>query len=812
MNPGGRKVEEIFARLLDFEDQGRPGALEALCPGDPATAAAVRQMLDQLPAAESYFARFPTQEDAATPRMDGRRAGAYRITGELGRGGMGVVYRAVRDDGQFVRPVAVKFVSLLAAGGEAWRRFEREKRILAGLRHPNIAELLDAGVSDEGTPYIVMELVEGVPIDEYCRGRSLGAGERIRLVQRIAGAVDFIHRNLIVHRDIKPGNVLVTAEGAPKLLDFGISRVLAPDGQEDDRTAPDRRLMTLNYASPEQLRGEPVSTAADVYSLGLLLYELLAGRKAYSLSGSPAADLLRQVLEEDPPPPGAGADLDQIVMKAIHKVPAGRYASAREFAADLENYMTGRPVSAMPPARLYRLGKWVRRNRLTVTIGAFLALVLLAAGSVVVWQMQVARRERAAAERRFHEVRKLANSILFEFHDPVSRLAGATEVRRLMVSRSLEYLDSLARDARTDAALQLDLISAYTRLGDIQGNPNRANLGDTKGALASYRKARTILEELLQADPRNLTASLELGRVLGLLGAQLVHVGRRADSLEVKKKALTHWEKLVKDAPGDERMWRGLGAACSEMATATDGQLSHHDRLAFAHRARVVLTKLLESRPADPERMRNLAIVHKYLSGMYQDDANRMMEHARAAMKLDERRVAAAPFDAAARMEFAQSLSMVATGCERNGDLPAAAAFAERSADLRRALWEADPKDHRVRDRFAYALTLLGRFRRRQGDWRGALASLNEAIGHTEALAGGSDFYMAWHNLAWARLERAEVYRKSGSGDVCGEYHRAAEAYRRLVSIRADYYSRKLSELQPKLAACGRSVKSSHPR
>ncbi|MCC6391127.1 MAG: serine/threonine protein kinase [Bryobacterales bacterium] len=802
MSSGSRKVEEIFAQLLDLEESERLPALDHLCADDPQSAAEVREMLAHLPAAESYFARFPTPEDAAAPRLDGRRVGVYRITGELGRGGMGVVYRAERDDGQFARQVAVKFVSLLAAGGEAWRRFEREKLILAGLRHPNIAELLDAGVSEEGTPYLVMELVEGVPIDVYCRRHNLSIPARIRLFQQIAAAIEFIHRNLIVHRDIKPGNVLVTAEGEPKLLDFGISRILPANGEEGDRTAPERRLMTLNYSSPEQVRGEPVSTVSDVYSLGLLLYELLAGRQAYSLSGSSTLDMLRRVLEVDPPPPEAGADLDQIVLKSIRKAPEERYASARELAADLDNYLAGRPVTAVRATKLYCLGKWVRRNRVPVTIGALVALMLFTAGAAVVWQMQIARRERAVAERRFQEVRKLANSILFEFHDPISRLAGTTEVRRLMVARALEYLDSLARDARRDVALQLELASAYVRLGDIQGNPNRANLGDTKGALATYTKAKRILERVLQAEPRHHAASLQMGRVLTLIGAQHVHVGAGSASLEMKRQALAHWERLAKDAPEDWQARRGLGAAYSEMATATADQLPLNERLAFGNRATAVYEKLLESRPSDPDRMRDLAVIHKYLSGMYQDDAGSMLKHAQAAVELDERRVQAAPLDATARMELAQSLSMAATGWDKKGGLSAAAGFAQRSVDIRRALWEADPKDHRVRDRLAYALTLLGQFRRRQGDWQAALVSLNEAIGHTEALVTDTDFYMAWHNLAWARLERAEVYRKLGSGGVCTEYRRAAEAYRRLVGDRKEYYTRKLSELQPKLASC----------
>lgn len=799
---GSRNPEEIFARLLDFEESERLHALEQLCADDPESAAAVRGLLERLPAAESYFARFSQESDDVPLRLAGRRAGPYRITGELGRGGMGVVYRAERDDGQFVRQVAVKFVSLLAAGEEAWRRFEREKRILAGLRHPNIAELLDAGVSEEGTPYIVMELVEGVPIDVYCRERQLSVAERIRLLQQIAGAVDFIHRNLIVHRDIKPGNVFVTAEGVPKLLDFGISRVLPAAGEEGDRTAPERRLMTLNYASPEQLRGEPVSTANDVYSLGLLLYELLAGRQAYSLSGTSTADLLRRVLEEDPSPPGGDADLSQIVMKSIRKMPAERYASAREMVADLDNYLEGRPVTAARPTKLYRFGKWARRHRIPVIAGALAGLLLLAAGVAVVWQMQVARRERAIAERRFHDVRKLANSILFEFHDPISKLSGTTEVRRLMVARSFEYLDSLARDARTDVALQLELASAYTRLGDIQGNPNRPNLGDAKGALDTYNKARAILEAVLCAEPGHRVASLGMGRVLVLIGAQLVHAGRPAESLEAKRKALAHWERAARDAPEDEQVRRGLGAAYSEMATATAGDLPRDERLAFGNQARTLYQSLLEARPSDPERMRDLARIHKYLSGMYPNDAGRVLEHAQAAVELDERRVQTAPLDAVARMEFAQSLSMMATGWEMKGDLPAAAAFAGRSVDIRRALWEADPKDHRVRDRFAYALTLLGQLRHKQGDWQGALKCLREAVEHADALARGTDFYMAWHNLAWAHLERAEVYRKLGSGDVCGEYRRAAAAYRRLTAHRQEFYARKLSQVQLKIASC----------
>ncbi len=805
MDPGSsRKAEEVFSRLLDLEETARWKQLEDLRAEDPRTAAEAQAMLASLPAAESYFEQFRDVGEGDGPGLQGRRAGAYRIVDELGRGGMGVVYLAERDDGQFKRRVAVKFVNVLAAGGEAWRGFEREKRILAGLRHPNIAQLLDAGVSDEGTPYIVMELVEGVPIDVYCRDRNLSVADRITLFQKIAGAIDFIHRNLIVHRDIKPGNVLVTAGGEPKLLDFGISKMLPADGNAADRTAPERRLMTLNYTSPEQLRGEPVSTVSDVYSLGLLLYELLAGHPACSMDGASAVEVIRRVLEEAPPPPGAARDLDQIVMKAIRKAPAERYATAREFSADLDNYLAGRPVTAVPPSPLYRLAKWVGRNRLPAALGAVVTLLLIAAGCAVIWQMQVARRERAVAERRFNEVRKLARSILFEFHDPISKLSGATEVRRLMVARSLEYLDSLAQDARTNVDLQLELASAYTRLANVRGNPNFANLGDTQGALETYGKAAAILEAVLDGQPRHRGARVAAGQLYVLMGAQLLHAGQASASVDMKRKALTHWQQLARESPADENVIRGLAAASSEMATATDEYVDRDERLRHGNQAKTIYQKLLEARPTDPDRMRDLALIHKYLFGMCQTDAECSLEHAEAAAGLDQRRVSMTPGNAAAQLEYAQSLGLLATGWGKKSEFSKAAGYAEQSAGIRRALWKADPKDRRVRDRLAYALSQVGHFRARQRQWREALACFREAIGHAEAVAADSSAFSAWNTLGWAHKEVAEIYLKLGSGRACGEFEAASQAYRRLAAQRLEFSEAKLAELRPRLAACGR--------
>ncbi|MEZ5398941.1 MAG: serine/threonine-protein kinase [Bryobacteraceae bacterium] len=797
-----RKAEEVFSRLLDLGEPARAEELARLGAEDPQAASEVREMLMSMPAAESYFAQFGPEKETVHPKVQGRLAGAYRIVRELGRGGMGVIYLAERDDGQFRRQVAVKFVGVLAAGGEVWRRFERERRILAGLRHPNIAQLLDAGVSDEGTPYIVMELVDGVPVDEYCRARQLSVSGRVDLFQKVADAIDFIHRNLIIHRDIKPNNVLVTADGVPKLLDFGISRVLLESGAEASLTLPENRVATLNYASPEQLQGGAVSTASDVYSLGLLLYELLAGRPAFPSGDSSPVELLRRVIEEDPPSPGIGGDLERIVMKAIQKAPAERYATVREFSADLEHYLAGRPVSAVPPTRMYRLSKWVNRNRLPVAAGTIVALLLLAAGATVTWQMHVARRERAVAERRFGEVRKLARSILFEFHDPISKLAGATEVRRLMVARSREYLDSLARESSEDTGLQLELSSAYIRLGNVQGNPNFSNLGDTAGALESYAKARKILETVLAANPGHRGALLEAGRLYVLIGAQLLHTGQPRRSLDLKRVALNHWRQLAQANPDDEQVARGLAAAHSEMATATDEFLSPHERWSHGYRAKAIYEKLLQAHPSDAEKMRDLARVHKYLCGMCLTDGDCFLNHARTAADLDRRRVLTDPRDSVAQLELAQSLGLIATGWGKKGEFFKASSLAKESATLRRALWEADPKDARLRDRLAYALAQVGHFQAKEGRWRQALASLQEAVGHAEALVNKSKAFGALDTLGWAHLERADVPAKTGQGNACEAYQQAALAYRRLAHQRKAFSEAKLTGLEPKLAVC----------
>lgn len=283
----------------------------------------------------------------------------------------------------------------------------------------------------------------------------------------------------------------------------------------------------------------------------------------------------------------------------------------------------------------------------------------------------------------------------------------------------------------------------------------------------------------------------------------MLHAGQASASVDMKRKALAHWRQLSRENPGDEQAARGLAAAFSEMATATDEYVSREERMRCGNQAKAMYQKLLGARPSDPERLRDLARIHKYLFGMCQTDAECFLEHAQAAARLDQQRVSMSPGDAAAQLEYAQSLGLVATGWGKKREFSKAAGYAEQSAGIRKALWEADPKDRRVRDRLAYALAQVGYFRARQREWREALTNLRAAIGHAEALAEGSHAFSAWDTLGWAHIERAEIYLKIGSGNPCAEYRAASEAYRRLAAQRKEFSETKLAELRPKLAACG---------
>ncbi len=461
--------------------------------------------------------------------MVGRRVGAYQLGEPLGEGGMGTVYAAERADAQYEAHVAVKVLRSLGTA-QAIARFRDERQILAGLDHPGIVRLLDGGSTDDGVHYLVMERIEGVPITTYAREHQLSVQDRIALLRRVCSAVKYAHGKLVVHRDLKPSNILVDGDGAPRLLDFGIAKLLDPAGPEREaKTEAGVALLTLGYASPEQARGEPVTTATDVYSLGAVLYELLADRPPHEPSG---VDALRIICEVDPPRPSTVApgerrrtlvgDLDNIILMALNKDPARRYASIEQLDDDLGRHLDGLPVVARTPTLGYRTSKYVRRNRGKLAIAAMVATALTASAVYSSRQALRADEQSRRAQRRFEDVRKLADTLVFQIDDRVRDLKGSTAARELVVSSALEYLDRLASESAGDDELEHDLALAYMKIGDVQGSIAESNLGKAAAALVSYDKARAILERMEHASPDNIGIRRALATCM--LGTGLVEI------------------------------------------------------------------------------------------------------------------------------------------------------------------------------------------------------------------------------------------------------------------------------------------------
>ena len=509
---------------------------------------------------------------------------------------MGTVYKAVRDDDAFPKTVAIKLVRSGRGSDYIEQRFRQERRILARLQHPNIATVLDGGTTGDGQPYLVMEHVEGQPITEFCAAQALGTRARLALFRTVCSAVHYAHQNLVVHRDIKPANVLVDGQGVPKLLDFGIAKLLASGVDPDVApTATMLPMMTPEYASPEQVKGQAVTTASDVYSLGVLLYELLAGRRPYEVETESLEAIVQAVCGTDPrapsdsideptsksprpfrTPPLASelrGDLDTIVLKALRKEPERRYPSAHELSEDLRRHLDGLPVAARADSIGYRAGKFARRHRTAVAAAVLVSASLVGGIVATIRQARIAEANRSRAERRFADVRKLANSFLFDVHDEIRELPGSTRARQRLVATAQEYLDSLAREAQ-DTGLQRELAAAYERLGDVQGGALNANLGDMPGALESYRKAAAIHESLASTRAPGARDDIDLPRLQLRRGTLLRGMGRLGEAESLFRDVAERIEASLAagDAPEDaQRNLLVAYAKWAEVQTALGG-------------------------------------------------------------------------------------------------------------------------------------------------------------------------------------------------------------------------------------------------
>jgi non-specific serine/threonine protein kinase/serine/threonine-protein kinase len=754
-----QQLEDLFHAALERAPHDREAFVAAACGADAGLRQEVERLLHAHEQASSFVVRAAADIEhvAATVPPGGRQIGAYRLVRELGRGGMGIVYLGERADAQFQMRVAIKVIKRGMDTDAVLQRFRHERQILAGLAHPSIARLLDGGTTGEGVPYFVMEYVDGQPIDHYCRVHAAPIADRLDLFRQVCSAVSYAHQNLVVHRDIKPSNILVTSERLPKLLDFGIAKLLAADG--GDVTEFSRQAMTPQYASPEQLRGDRLTTVSDVYALGVLLYQLLTDTCPYEVTDKPLDEASQIVATTEVVRPSATAarrgdhatsrrlrgDLDTIVITAMRKSPAERYASVALLAEDVRRHVEGLPVMARGDSWTYRTARFVRRRKLGVAAAAALVISLVAGVIATSWQARVARAERARAERRFNDVRKLANSVLFDYHDAIEALPGATSVRERLVTDGLAYLDSLAAEASGDPALQRELAAAYDRLGNVLGKPYAANLGNAKGALDSYRKALKIREELVAADPRNAQNRREL-----------------ADS------------------------HRQIGWLLLE---ATDMQaVREHFRQAIS-----IYAQLIVERPDDAAIRLSLARAHNQFGSIYEDrgDLSGALEHERQALALLKELYAASPGDMEIRRSLSNTYDYISRSLFLSGEVAAALETNGKALELRAALASAHPTNATLRRMLAVSYQNDGDFRDQAGDSAGALASFRRKLAiDQELLAADPANVQAHGDLAYS-LQRL--------GDILGARGSHAEA---LI-----YYRRATEEYQPNRQADNNSAK-----
>jgi tetratricopeptide (TPR) repeat protein/tRNA A-37 threonylcarbamoyl transferase component Bud32 len=538
------KVETLFLEATDLPLGERESFVDERCGGDTHLREEVLSLLRYDTGEESPLLE-ALQASAASAVHDdlaaGRMVGPYRIEREIGRGGMAVVYLAVRADGEFRKRVAIKLIKRGMDTMAVVERLRRERRILAALEHPAIARLLDGGTTPDGRPWIAMEYVEGIPVNRYCEENRLGVEERCRLMTGICQGVAYAHRKLVIHRDLKPTNILVDAGGNPKLLDFGIAKLLAAE-EEDETEAPltrgTARPLTPEYASPEQLDGGAIGTTTDVYSLGVVLYELLAGSRPPDRDLKVSAAAARAGKDRRWQR-GLEGDLDNILQVAMRAEPERRYLSMERFEKDLRLHLAGMPVEAREETLLYRTGKFVRRHRAGVAAAALIFLSLVAGMASTLWeahrteeQRQLAEKRRveaeresarlavaekraegehASAERRFAEVREMAGKFMFDFHDAIATLPGSTPARKMVVETGIRYYDSLLKDAGGDQALLEEIARGYDRLGDVQGNPYYPNLGDVPAAGQSYQKALAVRGQITDASAAFLRDQVKAG-------------------------------------------------------------------------------------------------------------------------------------------------------------------------------------------------------------------------------------------------------------------------------------------------------------
>ena len=669
----------------------------------------------------AHFSRLTSVEMDGRGGFIGRQIGKYRIVRELGAGGMGVVFLAERTDGEFSQQVAVKFLRQSFYSQAMLNRFLSERKILGRLNHQFIARMIDADTTADGTPYFIMEYVEGTPLTTYVDERKPGLEERLELFRKICEAVSFAHRNLIVHRDLKPDNILITNDGTPKLLDFGIAKLLTEN--ETKATVTRQQAFTPEYASPEQTTGGTITTASDVYVLGIILYELLSGNRPFRLSATNNRQKIWHTIDQTEPPKPSRAivlekervrkeeaqdlplapsrylpfsasqikgDLDNIILKALKYEPEKRYASVERLAEDLRRYQVNLPVSARAETFFYRAGKFIGRNQWAMFTVSLVSLSLII-GIIGTWQQsRRAERERLRAESRAENLRKISKSLVFDIHDAIRNLPGSLPARELLLERAVEQLNLLSQDSESDPALQEELARAYFNVGEMQ-----QALGDVAAAAEFHQRAVTIYEKLAFENPqvpgyrRGLASGYDFLANIAYLRGEIVN------SSQLYARTPPIFERLAAEHPNDEKTLEVLWNAYQNYAVSLNRLGKWNEALAINRRALDIAEQL--NRTADPgvDRRQMLYLSEGSIGatynfmGNYQEAIGRLEKVVAEAEKLHREY----PEDTRFHYDLWAFNRRLGTAYDRSGRFSAARQTLEKSLGLIETLMKSSPKD-----------------------------------------------------------------------------------------------------------------------
>jgi serine/threonine-protein kinase len=708
-----RRLSDWFERALEADD--RDAVVAECAREDPGLVERLQAMLaadarGDAPLKQAVASAAAEPDETAPPE----RIGPFEVVRRLGAGGMGVVYLCRRTGPDFEQQVAVKRLPAAGDSDFARERLKMERRVLAGLRHPNIAQLVDGGEDDNGTPWVAMEYVDGQPIDRWADDQGLDRRSRVQRFLDLCDAVQFAHRNLVIHRDLKSSNVLIDAHGQLKLLDFGIAKLMV-GADTGDAALTVASTMTPHYASPEQVRGQAVTQASDVYSLGVLLYELLAGERPYEFPTRRPSEVERIVCEAEPPPLGGrnSRDLDCIIARAMHKDPGRRYASARELADDLRRWLDGRPVEARPDGAAYRALRFMRRHPFGAAATTLIAVLLVGFGSTMAWQAHQLALQRDAAEREARVAQETTGFLieLFAVSDPLESNPADVRARDLLDRAAEELPEELASDPLVRARLLQVIGLAYS------------NLGDTDRGIPLLEQALALRIEHAGDD------SAEAADSRNRLGNILRQFGRMVEAEPLLVRALE---------------WRQAnGAIDADLADSYNNVGLLQNELGHYEQAEVTLRRAIElhRRVAGPDTENAAVPLHNLSLSLRRQQR---FDAARAAA-LESLAIKRAAEDWSLP-SLAVTLAVLANIERQRGDLDAALARSEESLALRRQVYGTDSV------MIASGLVTHGNILEQLGDLEGAERLQREAIALHEANGSLDTLPAADMQLALGRM------------------------------------------------------------